>query len=378
VKLQVSVIRWLIVPVVPAFLLATGALAPATATAAAAPSGLHVSGNKLVNSSGRTVVLHGVDRSGFEYECVSGKGITVGPTDQASVTAMKSWDINAVRIPLNEACWNGENYVDPEYAGANYRSAVEAYVDLLNANGIYVILDLHWSDGFAPGNSGCGTAEALCQKPMPDTAQSVPFWKSVAKTFKGNDAVIFDLFNEPDPEGVLGSGEDAAWECWLKGGSSCAGFPYPVAGMQTLVNTVRATGAHNVIMAGGLDYANDLTEWLTYEPRDPDHNLVASWHSYNFDPCNTLKCWTNQIGPVIDKVPLIAGEIGENDCADNYIDPLMAFLDSRGASYLAWSWNAGADCAGPQLITDYNGDATPYGAGYQAHLLALAKAKGSH
>jgi hypothetical protein len=36
---------------------------------------------------------------------------------------------------------------------------------------------------------------------------------------------------------------------------------------------------------------------------------------------------------VADKVPLIAGEIGENDCADNYIDPLMAYLDSRGASY---------------------------------------------
>jgi endoglucanase len=79
------------------------------------------------------------------------------------------------------------------------------------------------------------------------------------------------------------------------------------------------------------------------------------------------------------KVPVIAGEIGENDCANNYIDPLMAFLDSRGASYLAWSWDAGGDRAGgPQLIIDYNGDATPYGVGYQAHLLALAKAKGSH
>jgi endoglucanase len=89
--------------------------------------------------------------------------------------------------------------------------------------------------------------------PRASSPNDVTSLGSVAKTFKGNDAVIFDLFNEPDPEGVLGSGEDAAWECWLKGGSSCAGFPYPVAGMQTLVNTVRATGAHNVIMAGGLD-----------------------------------------------------------------------------------------------------------------------------
>ena len=179
--------------------------------------------------------------------------------------------------------------------------------------------------------------------------------------------------HEPDPRGVLPT-EDASWACWLKGGSSCPGFVYKVAGMQTLINTVRAAGAHNVIMAGGLSYANDLTEWLKYEPRDPDHNLAASWHSYNFNRCNNQQCWTSEVGPVADKVPLIAGEIGETDCADNYIDPLMAYLDSKGASYLAWSWNAAGDCAGgPELITDYNGDPTPYGAGYESHLQALAK-----
>ena len=36
-------------------------------------------------------------------------------------------------------------------------------------------------------------------------------------------------------------------------------------------------------MLGGEEYSNDLTDWLTYEPTDPDHNLVASWHSYNFN-----------------------------------------------------------------------------------------------
>ena len=88
-----------------------------------------------------------------------------------------SWDINGVRIPLNEGCWNGESYVNPAYAGGSYRDAIKAYVDLLTANGIYVILDLHWSDGMDLSSSGCGSAEALCEKPMPDAAQAVPFWK---------------------------------------------------------------------------------------------------------------------------------------------------------------------------------------------------------
>jgi hypothetical protein len=335
---------------------------------------LHVSGNHLVNASGAAVVLHGVDRSGTEYACVQGNGIFDGPSDQASITAMRSWGVTAVRVPLNEACWNAESYVDAAYAGASYQSAIEAYVNLLNDNGIVAILDLHWTDGAYSGtSSGCASAEAICQKPMPDAAESVPFWTSVATAFKGNDAVIFDLFNEPYPSRADNFNETEGWQCWLNGGSSCVGISYPVAGMQTLVNAVRGAGANNVIMLGGIEYANDLTQWLTYEPADPDGNLVASWHSYNFNTCSTQSCWTSQVAPVAAKVPVVAGEIGENDCADTYIDPLMTWLDSASISYLAWAWNADFNCSqGPGLITDYDGAPTAYGAGYEAHLQSLA------
>jgi endoglucanase len=358
---------------------ASPAPSPSAPAASAAPpeSGsapqLQVSGNELVDANGQQVVLHGVDRSGTEYACVQGFGIFDGPNDQASVTAMKNVGINAVRVPLNEACWNAESYVNPAYSGAAYQSAIKAYVSLLNANGMVAILDLHWTDGLYTGNSaGCSSAQATCQKPMPDTAQAVPFWTSVAQAFKGNDAVIFDLFNEPYPERADGNDETEGWQCWLDGGT-CAGISYQVAGMQTLVNSVRGTGANNVIMLGGLEYANDLTQWLSHEPSDPDHDLAASLHSYNFNACNNQSCWTSQLAPVAAKVPLIAGEIGENDCAASYIDPLMTWLDSQKASYLAWAWNADFNCSGgPGLITDYNGTPTAYGAGYESHLEALA------
>jgi hypothetical protein len=329
---------------------------------------LHVSGNRLVDSHGRPAVLHGVNRSGTEFLCVQGHGIFDGPTDQASISAMKAWGINAVRIPLNEGCWNGESYVNPAYAGANYQNAIKAYVRLLNANGMAAILDLHWSDGRYPVH--CLSAEARCLKPMPDTAQAIPFWTSVANTFKGNDAVIFDLFNEPFPERASHS-EAAGWQCWLHGGS-CPGIGYPVAGMQSLVNAVRATGARNVILVGGLAYANDLTGWLANEPADPDHNLAASWHSYNFNACSNITCWTTEVAPVMAQVPVVAGEIGQNDCASGYITALMNWLDSQSSSYLAWAWNADFPCAsGPSLITNYTGSPTPYGAGYRAHLRSL-------
>jgi endoglucanase len=329
---------------------------------------LDVSGNRLVNGRGRPVLLRGVNRSGTEFLCVQGHGIFDGPTDQASVSAMESWGINAVRIPLNEGCWNGESYVDPAYAGANYQDAIKAYVRLVNANGMVAILDLHWSDGRFPVH--CVSAEARCLKPMPDQAQAIPFWTSVANTFKDNGSVIFDLFNEPFPERPAHS-EAAGWQCWRSGGT-CPGIGYPVAGMQTLVDTVRATGARNVILAGGLAYANDLTGWLASEPADPDHNLAASWHSYNFNRCSNISCWTSEVAPVMAQVPVVAGEIGENTCASGYITALMNWLDSQSSGYLAWAWNADFPCAsGPSLITSYAGTPTPYGAGYQAHLRSL-------
>jgi endoglucanase len=335
---------------------------------------LHVSGNELLNASGRQVILRGVDRSGTEYACVQGAGIFDGEVDQAAVTAMLSWKVNAVRVPLNEACWNAESYVNSAYAGANYINAIKSYVSLLNSNGLVAILDLHWTDGTYTGPSaGCSSAQATCQKPMPDAAQAIPFWTSVASTFKSNDAVIFDLFNEPYASRADNNNSAEGWQCWATG-SPCTGISYPVAGMQQMINAVRGAGANNVIMLGGEEYANDLAGWLANEPADPDHNLVASWHSYNFNTCNSQSCWTSQIAPVIAQVPVIAGEIGENDCAGGYITPLTTWLDSQNTSYLAWAWNADFNCSsGPGLVTDYvPGDPTAYGASYKSHLASAS------
>jgi hypothetical protein len=162
------------------------------------------------------------------------------------------------------------------------------------------------------------------------------------------------------------------WQCWATG-SPCTGISYPVAGMQQMINAVRGAGANNVIMLGGEEYSNDLTGWLQNEPTDPDHNLVASWHSYNFNSCSSQSCWTSQVAPVIAQVPVVAGEIGENDCAGGYINPLTTWLDSQNTSYLAWAWNADFNCSsGPGLVTDYvPGDPTAYGAAYKAHLASL-------
>jgi hypothetical protein len=142
--------------------------------------------------------------------------------------------------------------------------------------------------------------------------------------------------------------------------------------MQQLVNAVRATGATNIVLVPGIRGANVLSQWLAYAPTDPQHNLVASWHSYSTLGCKTPACWNAQIAPVAARVPVIADEIGEVECQHNYIDALMTWLDAHQINYLAWSWSLGDCTTTPALISDYSGTPTNFGLGFRAHLLTSA------
>jgi endoglucanase len=363
-------------------LLAAGLTGLSSAPPAAADPGgdglapapaLHVSGNRLVTESGATYRLLGVNRSGGEFSCIQGRGMWDGPMDQASVTAMRSWKVRAVRLPLNEECWLGTAGVPAGgTSGTAYQQAVTDYVNLLVANGINPILELHWTWGrYTSFAAGCWDDKATCQKPMPDMKYTPAFWTSVADAFKGNNAVLFDLFNEPYPDWAsLMLDKPGAWRCWRDGGR-CFGIGYEVAGFQTLVNTVRSTGATNVILLSGLRYANDMRQWLRYKPTDPTGNLAAAAHVYNFNDCRTISCYNNELAPVAAAVPLIITEIGQNDCGHGFIDSLMSWADALGIGYLGWTWNTWDCSKGPALIADHNGTPTDFGVGLKNHLTQL-------
>jgi endoglucanase len=329
-------------------------------TAPASLPGLRVQGNRIVDSTAQAITLRGVNRSGTEYMCIYGWGTFDGPNDADSIAAIASWRANAVRVPLNEDCWLAINGVDPAYAGLAYQQAIKDYVALLNGAGLYAILELHWS---APG-----ATPAKGQQPMPDLDHSPAFWSQVAATFKGNDAVIFDLFNEPYP-GVM-EDSDASWTCWRDGGT-CSGITYQVAGMQSLVDAVRGTGATNVIALSGLHWSNLLSRWLAYEPVDPLNNLVAAWHVYEGHACNNVSCYDGDPAAVAARVPLLAMEIGA-PCNAPFLASVMGWLDARQSGYLAWTWDTwGPACSAFALVVDYSGAPTPYGQTYKDHLAQL-------
>jgi endoglucanase len=335
-----------------AVLVATGG--PSTTIAAgqtATRPSVQVVGDRLVDAAGRPIRLLGVNRAGTQDACIQGWGFFDGPSDDASIAAMAAWHINAVRVPINEDCWLGINGVDPALSGPAYQRAIIAYVNRLHAHGLLVVLSLFTvAPGAQPSTDGL---------PMVDYDHGPTLWYWVARAFRYDPGVLFDLYNEP---------HDIGWSCWR---NSCFQGGVHYAGMQTLVWAVRVAGAPQPIMLGGIGWAGDPSGWWAFQPYDPVHQLVVSEHSYDFSPCATA-CMTT-LQQLSTAVPVVTGEIGDSDCAHGYIDQYMRWADLHGISYLAWTWNAGWDCrTGPSLITDWAGTPTGYGVGYRSHLAALA------
>jgi hypothetical protein len=345
---------------------AAGMIGAAGSTAAAGAGGgdlarmaLSVHGNQLVDATGKTVRLLGINRAGTEYMCATAtvKSVFDGPTDDPNIEAMQGWHINTVRLPLNESCWLGLAGTAGDVGGDFYQTLIQDYVDRLHAHGIYVVVDLHWT---APGD-----ALAKNQQAMADADHAMDLWTSVATFFKNDPMMIFDLFNEPYLDFA---GAADPWGCWLNG---CTVQGWQAAGMQAMLDAVRATGAKQVVIAGGLGYANKLDGWLAHKPKDPTGNLMAGFHLYNDGGCADAGCWGGTVASVAAQVPIVTGELGQRDCNHGFIDGYMSWADTHGLGYLGWAWNP-QDCAKfPALVSDWSGNPTTFGLGLQTHLAAV-------
>jgi Cellulase (glycosyl hydrolase family 5) len=237
---------------------------------------------------------------------------------------------------------------------AQYQSGIVTFANLANASGMIVEVDLHFG-------SGGKCVLKSHDYPGMDQDHASAFWQSV----------IFNLINEPH------SSSEISWSCYLNGGCKVTGkgCSWTVVGTQSVVNTVRATGATNPIIIAGLNYSNDLSQWLTNVPTDSAKAIIARAHVY-FDglACEDSTCWTREYGGIqAASYPVVVDEFGDFKCSTE-IDQLMDWADSQTpqVAYWAWSFNPFSCSKGPSLITDTAGDPTsPYGSDFQAHLISV-------
>ncbi|MEI7578094.1 MAG: cellulase family glycosylhydrolase [Armatimonadota bacterium] len=324
-----------------------------------AQAGLRVVGKQLRDAKGNLVRLQGVNVPSLDWS-------PVGEHVMESIdVAIDGWNANIIRIPLTQDLWFGyEKGQQKADRGESYRKIVDDIVKKIAEKNCYVLLDLHWSDAGQWGQN-------VGQHKMPD-ANTVVFWKDFAKRYANNPAVLFDLYNEP---------HSVSWEIWKNGGQvedSSKGVTYRSPGMQTLLNTVRSTGAKNVVVAGGLDWAYDLRGVLSgYGLNDPSGNgIVYATHIYPWK-----KDWDANVTPVFAKYPVIVGEVGtkpwkegdpphENVYTEDWAPAVMAYIEKHKLNWTAWSFHPSAN---PCIITDWSYKPTSYWGKYVKEALANRK-----
>ncbi|MHB8636696.1 MAG: glycoside hydrolase family 5 protein [Fimbriimonadaceae bacterium] len=324
---------------------------PPSAAARGLPQ-LHTAGNQILDDHDRRVILRGVNVASMEWSS-TGEGHLMN-TLRVAVT---EWHANIIRLPMSQDRWFGKG---PEQTdgGRAYRGMIRSAVNYCASNRCYILLDLHWNDAGQWGKN-------IGQHVMPDM-YSLEFWKSCAHDYRNQSAVLFDLYNEP---------HDTTWDIWLNGGDideqrgpgarqgRFVPVKYRTPGMQEMLDTVRSTGARNVVVCGGLDWAYDLSGFLKgYRLKDPKgHGVIYACHTYPIKG-DSVDAWLKKLDAALPSIPVIMSEFGANNrgASANQPNPwvarVVAAMETRHCNWIAWDMHP---AAGPTLVSDWQYTPTP-------------------
>jgi hypothetical protein len=319
------------------------------------PSELKVVGNRLQNAAGDEVWLQGSNVPSMEW---NPRGENVLKSTQV---VTDEWNANVVRLPVKEEYWFGSQ-------GDDYKKLINDVVVMAANRGAYTVLDLH--------------------RYRSPRAEHADFWKEAATIYKNHPTVIFDLMNEP---------HGTSWEVWRNGGFveekakdgdedaflseiekkyNARGFES--IGMQALVDTVRATGARNIVVVGGLDYAYDLSGILNgYAVDDHDGNgVMYSTHVYPWK-----SEWQKSFLDVAEKYPILVGEVGadakkmtfmpleQQEDWETWVPSMLGLIQKYKLNWTAWCFHPSAS---PRMLKDWTYEPTPFW-GQQAKDALLGK-----
>jgi hypothetical protein len=351
---------------------------------------LHVAGNHLQDSDGNTVVLRGVNIAGLESSPSGFLDDQGNPTVLRSAdVALNDWHANLIRLTVYPDYWLGHDESATDANGNSlgevdptpYRQLVDQVISKAEAHNAYVMLTAWGSD--------LGNVYALpTMHDLPD-ASTTAFWQDAASRYANRSAVLFDPFNEPHGDQT---GDGITWDQWLNGGGNGDGRPqineggtqYNSPGMQGLLNTIRATGANNIVAPEGLGYGSDLSGVSALN--DPAGNLLYQIHLYPAadngpDGTPSVAARDARVQAVAALHPIYVGEWGtypdgsDNPDAQNtgagwaddgngpvpdaagWTQNMLNWLDQHQYSWTAWEMGP---TAGPNLVSNWNYTPTSY------------------
>jgi len=296
---------------------------------------LQVVGDQIIDNKSNPVLLKGIVRPSLEWS-VTGQYLS-----SQDLSNIANWNSNGtiahsnvIRLDLYQGYWLSSG---PATQIGSYKQIINAIVYYSIQLGMAVILDLHWT-------------ESGYQTPMANQ-DSLTFWQQVATDYASFGTVLFELYNEP--YGIT-------TDVWLNGNSTYAGY-------QQLYDAVRSTGAQNICIIGGLDYAYDLS-FVNENFHVNGTNIVYCSHPYNAkgQPGYQGEGGTFQqdYQGILGNYPLIFTEFGTNGASyyptgyAQIYSSILQFANANKVHYtgFAW-WVQNGDPQFPCLIQDWEGTA---------------------
>jgi endoglucanase len=326
-------------------------------SATPALSTLHTSGTSIVNASGTTVQLKGLNLGGWlvmepwmcpadsgglpdTYSIITELDSRFGVATEQSLirTYQTNWittadlnnitngGYNCVRVPV----WWGNFYSITNTTSSGWRSDAFAVLDWLVTNcasrGIYVVIDMHGVVGGQGTSDDTGRQnQNLYWSSSTDQSETAYMWTQIATHYNGNSAVAgYDLINEPD-------------------GTSSTSVVWPI--YNNLYNTVRSVDTSHIIIMEGTFGSWD---WNMLPNPSMYHwtNIVYSMHEYQFGG-NTMTVLTGSTNQVNDfnshkswNVPDYIGEWNDMGNGAACYDQSISLYNNDGISWTMWAYKA--------------------------------------
>jgi hypothetical protein len=296
--------------------------------------GFTVRGTDVVRPDRATYRLVGLNKADYADSWIYNNRLQF-PANEA--TSLHAWGASTVRLQLNQEFWLNDCAAWSGSTATTYKTAVLNEVRDLTARGVFVLVTLLSTERGV--NTGCAITKGALRE-MADQ-RSVTFWREVATAFKGNFRVMFDLFNEP---------HDITPEVWRNGGTVIYGplkrRSFVAVGMQTLYDTIRSTGATNVVTVSGLNWASDPRVHLSM-PLD-GYGIVAASHSYchtctEEDPHPHELLETLNDAEIRGRHPLTLTETGwrtQSTAGATYNRAMIDWANANGVGWLVYGWMA--------------------------------------
>ncbi|MBD8060562.1 cellulase family glycosylhydrolase [Cellulomonas sp. JH27-2] len=377
-------------------LAATGlvALAGSSATAVtAAGTGtgyLHTNGSQIVDATGATVRLTGLNWFGMETDNHTFHGLWASATWKSQMDHMAALGYNTIRVPFTgDSLRDGakatsiNSYSNPDLDGLSPLQVLDKVVDYAGQLGMRIILDRH-----RPSAAG---QTPLWYTSTVSEASEIADWKMLAARYANNPTVVgADLFNEPHAEGTAPNGTGSCWGC----GDPARDWQLAA---QRIGNAILATNSSWLIVVEGVSCPSGATAnaWDNI-PDDPmdcgwwggnlsgvaahpvvlstPNRLVYSAHDYGisvydhqdwFDttkhpdfPNNLPAVWDHFFGYIAKQniAPVLVGEFGSTlrDPRDvQWMTKLVSYMQTNGISFTYWSWNPDSGDTGGIVQDDW-------------------------